>query len=85
MASKRVRLVKKCLFRGKLFEQVLMFRYGASLQLLDFMDSPSRFKICKILTDHFVEEKSIAQEKLDDMLTTMEENPDFKFVISQLK
>lgn len=77
--------MKKCLFRGMLFERVMMFRYGASLQLLDFMDSPSRFKICKILTGHFVDENSVAQEKLNDMLTTMEENPDFKYVISNLK
>ena len=60
-------------------------RYASSLQLLDYMDSPSRFKVCKALTAHFVEKEEVHAKDLETMFAKMEEDPNFAFVIKSLK
>ena len=49
------------------------------------MDSPSRFKMCKALTAHFVEKNEITGKELDAMLSQMEEDPSLSYVVKSLK
>ena len=43
------------------------------------MDSPTRFKMCKALTNGLIEKKHISTTALNTMLSQMEENPDFNY------
>lgn len=76
--------MKRCLFRGISFDSLLMFRYGDSLSVLQYMDSPYRFMTSKILINHFVEEEWITQERIDDLFMVLKQIPAFEYVISNL-